>query len=320
MPRRRHDDARSSTSRPLARSVREWGADPASRVEPHGGLPSLEARAGAPDVAAWARRVMRVIAFGLAGTTRAHGALLAFMLLAWSLGLAPTAHAQIAQAGLAIGWEDCRTAPGAGFENRNFACGPSLNDLPLVPTLRLTDPIDSVLAIEMVVDVIVASPTLPTWWNMAPGGCHGSPSGWGVSLATAASCGDAWLGQGAANVMGWLEQFPGSSPNRGRLLVAVAALPGTTARFESGTPLALCRLALRSDNTLTCTGCSTPACLVFNSIVIRRFPGSQWEEATVSSEEVAGAARVKWQGGLGADCAAVPTRRSTWGSVKSLYR
>jgi len=27
-----------------------------------------------------------------------------------------------------------------------------------------------------------------------------------------------------------------------------------------------------------------------------------------------------WQGGAGADCAAVPVRRTTWGAVKALYR
>ncbi len=228
--------------------------------------------------------------------------------------------AQVTQAGLAIGWEDCRTSPGAGLENRNFSCGLSLTDMPLIPTLRLTDPVDSVLAVEMVVDVIVSSSALPTWWNMAPGGCHGSPSGWGASLATATSCSDPWLGQGSATVMAWLEQFPGSTPQRGRLLVSAASLPGTLARFESGSPLALARIALRSDNSLTCTGCSIPACLVFNSLLIRRLPGSLWEEATIATPEVAGATWVRWQGGLGADCQALPTRRSTWGAVKALYR
>ncbi len=249
---------------------------------------------------------------------RARCAWLAACLLAL-VGVTTPCRAQVSGAGLALGWEDCRTSPGAGLANRNFSCGVSLTDLPLVPTLRLIDPVDSVLAVELVVDVVVAGSTLPTWWNMQPGGCHGSPSGWGVSLATTTSCADPWLGRAAGSTT-WLESFPGSTSNRGRLLVAMATLPGTMARFDSGAPLAVARLALRSDNSLTCAGCSAPACLVFNSVIIRRFPGSLWEEATVTTEEVAGAARVTWQGGLGADCAAVPTRRSTWGAVKSLYR
>jgi len=241
-------------------------------------------------------------------------------LFAGALGLAVPAHAQLAGAGLSLGWQDCRTAPGTGSDNQNSGCTVSINDLPLLPALRLVTAVDSVIACELVIDVIVAATALPAWWQMQPGGCHGSPPGWGASLATAVSCPDPWQGQATALAAAWLTSFPGSTPDRGRLTAAVVAPPGTLARFEADVPLALCRLALRSDNSQTCSGCSIPGCLVFNSLLIRRLPGSSWEEATVTSEQVAGATKVRWQGGLGADCQAVPTRRSTWAEVKSLYR
>lgn len=249
---------------------------------------------------------------------RGLGALLA-MLVVWCGGSSP-AHAQVIGAGISLGWQDCRPAPGAGADNQNSGCTVSINDLPLIPALRLTTPIDSVIACELVIDVIVAAAALPAWWQLQPGGCHGSPPGWGASLATAVSCPDPWQGQATALASAWLTTFPGSTPDRGRLTAAVVASPGTWARFEADVPLALCRLALRSDNTLTCSGCSIPGCLVFNSMVVRRLPGSSWEDATVATEQVAGATKVRWQGGLGADCQAVPTQRSTWARVKSLYR
>ena len=230
------------------------------------------------------------------------------------------ARAQLAGAGLSLGWQDCRATPGLGADNQNSGCTVSVNDLPLIPALRLSTAVDSVIACELVLDLIVAAPALPPWWQMQPGGCHGSPPGWGATLATAVSCPDAWQGQATALAAAWLTDFPGSTPQRGRLTAAVVAAPGVLARFDPDIPLALCRLALRPDNTQTCSGCAIPGCLVLNSVLIRRLPGSTWEEATVTAEQVAGAARVRWQGGLGADCQAAPTQRGTWASVKALYR
>ena len=187
-------------------------------------------------------------------------------------------------------------------------------------TLAAQPPDEMVRLRDGVIDVDVATDVLPSWWHMEPGGCHSSPSGWGAGLATTASCADAWAGQGSASIQGWLPGTPGGAPMHGRLLVAVGTLPGMLATLPAGDALALCRLALRGDNTLTCSGCTIPACLVFNSIIIRRLPGSSPEEIIISNEESVGSARVFWQDGTGADCQSVPTRRSTWGAVKSLYR
>jgi hypothetical protein len=77
---------------------------------------------------------------------------------------------------------------------------------------------------------------------------------------------------------------------------------------------------LRTNNTLTCEGCSTPACLVFNSLLIRRAPGTSVEEIFLATPESPGLNMVQWQAGSGADCMSVPVRRATWGAVKALYR
>lgn len=238
-----------------------------------------------------------------------------------TLSMAGASRAQPVNEGLSIGWGDCRTSPGTGADNRNFGCGLSINDMPIYAAVRLAAPVDSVISVELVVDVALADVTLPPWWHMEPGGCHGSPPGWGAGLADAASsCPDAWAGAASASIQGWLPGTPGGSANHGRLLAAVATFPGTLATLQAGDPQVLSRLALRGDNTLTCSGCTTPACLVFNSIIIRRLPGSVPEEIVLWTEEFPGSARVVWQGGSGADCQAVPVRRSTWGAVKALYR
>ena len=222
--------------------------------------------------------------------------------------------------GISLGWQDCRTGSGTGSVNQNFGCGIAVNDLPMFPGLRLAAPVDSVIGMELVIDVDVATDQLPTWWHMEPGGCHSSPSGWNVTIALTSNCADPWAGVGTASIQGWIAGTPGNSTRHGRLLLALAAVPGTLVSLDADVSYSLARLALRSDNTLTCQGCSIPACLVFNSVLVRRLPGSSPETLIFSTAEISGGNQIVWQGGSGADCASVPVRRSTWGALKALYR
>ena len=220
--------------------------------------------------------------------------------------------------GLSIGWQDCRAEGATGTDQLSFGCGSSLVEFPLFPALSLAAPVDSVIAMELVVDVDVAADVLPLWWRMDPGQCRAG--GWRADVVAVSSCTDPWLDEGVASTQGWFPGQPGGAARHGRLLVAVAATPGNMASLAADTPYSLCRILLRTNNTLTCEGCTTPACLVFNSVLIRRLPGSSPEELTFSDPEAPGLTQVRWQGGSGADCQAVPVIRRTWGAVKSLYR
>ena len=221
-------------------------------------------------------------------------------------------------AGLSLGWQDCRASGGAGADNQQFGCNSEFIVLPLHAAFVLAAPVDSVVSFELVIDVDVAATTLPLWWSMAPGQCRAG--GWSADTFPAGSCNDPWQGQGVAAFQGWFQGQPGDSPRHGRLLVAAAASPGTFVALEENAAYSAARVLLRTDKTLTCEGCSTPACLVFNSVLIRRLAGSSFETVQLSAPEAPGLERATWQGGSGADCQAVPTRRSTWGAVKSLYR
>src|SRR5262249_4009510 len=134
------------------------------------------------------------------------------------------------------------------------------------------------------------------------------------------SCADAWNTLGVASFQGWIAGTPGSSKRHGRLLVAAAAVPGKLATLDAGTPYTACRVVLRTINTAACAGCDIPACLVFNSLLIRRAPGSSVEEILLDTPESSGLTFVHWQAGAGPDCQSVPVRRATWGAVKALYR
>lgn len=64
-------------------------------------------------------------------------------------------------------------------------------------------------------------------------------------------------------------------------------------------------------------GCSKPACFVLNSIQPRMVSGV--DGANLTSGSIFGN-QVTFNGGTAAQCLAVPTRKQTWGQLKSLYR
>jgi hypothetical protein len=100
--------------------------------------------------------------------------------------------------------------------------------------------------------------------------------------------------------------------------VAAEALPGHMGTLAANVSYSACRVVLALTDPNGCAGCTFPSCLVFNSLLIRRQPGSSVEELLFSDPEAAGSNMVTIHG-LGADCQSVPIRRRTWGALKALY-
>jgi hypothetical protein len=220
--------------------------------------------------------------------------------------------------GIAIAWQDCRDPGGSGFASQNYGCTSNIVTIPLFPSFTLATAVDSVWAMELVIDVAVAEAELPVWWRMEPGGCRAG--GWAADASLAGSCSDAWNGKGTAASQGWLPGQPGAAANHGRLLVAASVLTEDAVALDADVPYTAARVLLRTNNTTDCQGgCLSHACLVFNSLLLRRLPGSSVEEVLLSVAQSPGSNMITWQGS-GADCQSVPARRSTWGAVKALYR
>jgi len=246
---------------------------------------------------------------------RVHGAGLA-ALLACLVATSGAVAAALPE-GLAMGWNDCRPPGGSGSADvGTFLCGSNTSTFHLYPTYRPAIAIDSVFTVELVIDVDVASDSLPPWWVMN-GTCR--PLAWTATATGSASCADLWNGFGAGSVQGWLPGTPGGSRRHARLLVAAGVTSDHFVKLEAGVPYVLCDVGLDSRGTSACpNGCTTPACLVFNSALIRTLNG---DLPLVSTPESPGANWATWQSNAGtADCLSVPTRRRTWGAVKALYR
>jgi hypothetical protein len=190
-------------------------------------------------------------------------------------------------------------------------------------------PTDSVLAIEITLDIQHSAPALPPWWDLGtfPVGCRSGSLAADADFTALASCDDPWQG---ATVVGGAQSYTPGQPrggaNQARMRVALA----TT--FDQGVALAAdqmyhaARIVIDHQKTVSpgeCAGCSGPACLVLNAILIGRPPRPPGVPGGTILLDVPGPGHpnwVTWRGGLGADCNAVPVRRVTWGRVKSLYR
>ncbi len=248
-------------------------------------------------------------------------------ILLCGLLLAATASLASAAAGVSLRWSACATDGGA--LNRNFACNSNNGSNQLVGTFELGADLANVSGNEIIVDLASASPTLPAWWQYRNAGtCRQSSMTFNTVLAaTAINCFD-WASGGATGGIG-AYNVGNPSPNTARMIAASAVPVSGLAGLGPQTEYFSFNLLFNNAKTVgtgLCDGCTVPVCVVFNSINITT-------PIAANNRKLFGPANgtdsnfATWQGGLGVGSprgqgcpAATPTRSTTWGSVKSLYR
>ncbi len=219
---------------------------------------------------------------------------------------------------LSLRWNEC--PEGGGLAQRTSACGNPLAVEHLLASLQLSTAVDSVVAIEMVVDVISASATLPDWWRFGSGGCNSGALTASADYSALGACSDPFSGAGVAVVQTWFVTQPRGGANMARMIVTTSVLASQLVEIGAGAPYygADVRLShIRSSGPSACTGCLTDVCLVFNSAQLVRHPATEPAEVTVLPS--GGSNTAVWQGNS-SNCSLVPARNTTWGAIKSLYR
>lgn len=247
-------------------------------------------------------------------------------LLLAPIGLLPATPASCAN-GIFLSWSDCPLG-GSATSNLAVACDANTGENDLLCSFQLDQPTDSVLAVEITIDVQHAQSVLPAWWQFAPlpPGCRSGSLSGRDDVGILSACTNLWQGVSAAGgVLSYAPNQPRGLANQARIRVALATIPENARTVQAGVMYYAARVVI--DNAMTfdpgaCAGCSQPACLVLNAILLGRppRPSGPLEGSLILDQPGLGHPNwVTWQGS-GADCMAVPVRRATWGSIKALYR
>lgn len=227
-----------------------------------------------------------------------------------------------AEEGLFLTWGDC--ALGSSARDLASPCDSNTGGQSLFCAFRLPFAADSVLGLELVVDVQHADATMPSWWMFAPGGCRAGDLRPTFDFRTLSACQDFLLGNASGGLQDYTVGQPRGGAGQARIRIAAALLPGFGYATLDATDMYYAAVLTIPNDFSTgisaCPGCADPACLVLNSILVRRQPGVPGGDIYLTTPGPGDANFATWQGGVGADCNTVPVRAVTWGRVKGLYR
>ena len=238
--------------------------------------------------------------------------LIAGMLLAVGASMASAS-------GINLSWNDCGTF---GVANQTFACNTNSGLNTFVASFIPPPNINEFVGIASQVDITTDQAVLPDWWAHGTGFCRGT-NGLSVSFDFTAgpfNCADFWAGAGAG---GFAYDVGFNTPNRARLRIQ-GAVP-----FDNRGPIdpsleyycyKVNLLRAKTTGTGSCAGCSNPACIVLNDIQLFQPPADNNDPDLSNPID---RNFVTWQSpptGPPGCPLSTPTRNSSWGQVKSLYR
>ena len=229
--------------------------------------------------------------------------------------------------GLVTTWQSCPEQTDAA-KAVTFDCDPaSGSSYDLIGTFSLSHAVAGIISIDGIVDLRFEGQTsVPAFWQLPPIGCN--QSGLALIDIEPASCtayASPFCAAGGACdalITGYAVDYKG--PGTGRMLFTIAR--------SSANPTSLAQepakyfgfdLRFNMDNAGFCAGCNTPTTIVWNTAVLYAASagtGMEVAAAILTSADALSDPCVNANGGTSTGCATTPTRRSTWGSLKSLYR
>lgn len=228
-------------------------------------------------------------------------------------------------AGLDLGWGNCITD--GGTADAALPCA-GFAGADLYGEFQLDNAVGSFIALDFSLDIQTTTDPSGDFWNFALGECNDGnltldDARFGQCLnsnatpcfATGAQC---------QNGFAWASGFGGT--NRARLVgsifrdaTAPVALAASTSYFAF--KFSFFTFSAVEGGGGSCVGCSDPVAIVWNSAVASGLSAGVGTEA--QEEPIEGPGLVDncatANGGTSL-CSATPTKNTTWGQVKSLYR
>lgn len=226
------------------------------------------------------------------------------------LGLLVASSTPAAAAGVALRWSAC--LGDAGTPNRIFACDTNADSHALVGSFVLDAALADVVGNELVVHVTSSTLNVPDWWRyVSSGSCR--QLAFTIAAHDGPGCPDPFSGLASMNNANY--QIGIFGPDVARLVCVNAVTQMDAADLLAGTEYSIAKWTIRNIKTVgtgSCAGCLTPMSIEFRSaniVTLNNLNNTKLEGGTAP-----GANQVTWQG------AVVPTKRSSWSAVKSLYR
>jgi len=174
---------------------------------------------------------------------------------------------------------------------------------------------NQVIGVESIIDLAQAG-TLSDWFRTDAAGCRAGRISSDFSLG-AVSCGDLFAGAASG---GQGVTYPGTGStlipaNSERFDVYCAVDAATPLTIDTSTENAIFHLNISRVGTLgptACGGCSTPTSLYLNDVLVGQEPGhGDFHESGDGNGQ-----GCSYNGGN----TVTPTKSSSWGSIKALYR
>ncbi len=222
--------------------------------------------------------------------------------------------------GINLSWNDCGLN---GTQNTTFACNSNAG-APFVMIGSFIPPagIDQFLGESGQIDIKTDAAVLPDWWAHGTGFCR-STTGLSVSFDFTGGpfiCADFFAGAAAG---GSAYDVGFGTADRGRLRITCAVPIDNRGPVDASTEYYSFKVSLLRAKTTgagSCVGCANPACIVLNELQLFQ-PPDQNNDPVITNP--ADRNYVTWQSPVSGPpgCQnSTPTRVSTWGQVKSLYR
>jgi hypothetical protein len=229
--------------------------------------------------------------------------------------------------GLNLAWTDCGAG---GTATKNFTCTVNTGVDIMFASFKPPAGINAFIGLGGVVDITSMTGLMPSWWDMATGGCRSGRLSGSVDFSGGPfTCGDPFSGGQGAGGIEYASPFDSTNfstaatalaVNHARVRTLFAVPDIDSLALDPNTEYYAFKFTLGHQNSTgagNCAGCLTHMCVVFNSLSVTQ--PAPVPDVILSTPLSAGSNQITYQG-TDASCSAVPTKNKTWGQIKSLYR
>jgi len=208
-------------------------------------------------------------------------------------------------AGVNLSWDNCGAA---GQADKTQSCAVA-NTATLVGSFVSTKAGDWTSTTNKV-DIQIAGASMPAFWAV---GSSTTTLGPRFTMSTSTA--------GIGSCASWMSEAPDNansrSQNGNRIRLSIVPLLGAPGNTVAAGQEAVAFSVTVNNDASDVTGCQTGGCFVFNECFVEdAFNGTDDRLTSAQARQ-----HVTWQGGGGVPCpAATPVKKSTWGSIKAIYR